>query len=309
MSKELKSVQDCANRLIKIMETGTNPWVKPWKESGNIHNPVSKKPFTGFNRFYLSIISSQFSCGFFVTYAQAAGAGGNVKKGEKGFPVLMPLIMTKENSKGEKESFCKGFKEYYVFNLDQCENMQNFYEKSSEKPIDRIESCEKTLMKSGANFVQIDKNSCYYSSKNDYINMVNINNFHNSEGYYATAFHELSHWTGHESRLDRKLGNTFGNSDYAFEELIAELSANALCQYHGIDGVDSHNAAYLKSWIQALHNDPSVILKAASQAQKAFDYIIKASEQCFNPSGTYPEGFCYYHDVYIEDHQTFSKRF
>lgn len=276
MSNQLQSVEQAAKQLISIMEQGVNPWVKPWKSSNNIYNPVSKKPFTGFNYVMLSLFGGSYTTGFWVTYKQADSVGGNVKEGMKGISVIAPLMFEKEVN-GVKETFCKGFREYKVFNLDQCENVSELYPKDDSKPIERLEHCEATIRNTGAKIVSINSNSCYYSSKEDIINMVDINKFHNNDVYYATAFHELSHWTGNEKRLDRKLGNIFGSSDYAFEELIAELSANFLCNHHGIDGVDSHNAAYLKSWIKALQDDSSVILKAAGQAQKAANYILKTA--------------------------------
>lgn len=269
--KSYKSVEQAAEKMINIMETGVIPWVKPWKSSNNVYNPVSKKPFTGFNAFVLNLFNT-YETGYFITYQQALQVGGNVAKGSKGIGVLLPII--KEDKETGKTA-CYGFREYTVFNLDQCENVSGLYPLADDKPINRIEQCENTIRNTDAKITHISGKGCYYSSKTDQITMEDINNFHNNDVYYATMFHELSHWTGHESRIDRKLGNTFGSSDYAFEELIAELSANFLCNTHGIDTVDQHNAAYLQSWIKALKNDSSVLLKAAGQAKKASDYILK----------------------------------
>ena len=113
--------------------------------------------------------------------------------------------------------------------------------------------------------------ACYVPSL-DKIHLPRKDAFSSADGYYATAFHELAHWTGAKSRLDRDFSSRFGDDQYAFEELVAEMSAAFLCQSHGIDALTQH-AAYVQSWVKVLKNDHKAIFKAAALAQKATDYI------------------------------------
>ena len=109
--------------------------------------------------------------------------------------------------------------------------------------------------------------------------------FHSGESYYAALFHELSHGTGHSNRLARKSimeSTEFGSHSYSQEELVAEMSAAFLCGYAGILlCTETNQAAYLRGWLEKLKSDPSMLIKAGSEAQKAFDYIMddKAKEQ------------------------------
>lgn len=277
----LETVENTAKKLIEIMENGVNPWEKPWKSSNNIFNPVSKKPFTGFNWVMLSLFGTGFSTGYYVTYSQAASVGGNVKKGSKGLKTLLPIIVPVKDENGkiiENKTVLVGFKEYTVFNLDQCENVDKLYPQQSEKVNERFENCESTIQKTGANIIHKTGDGCYYRPSTDSIVMENLNSFDNSEKYYGTLFHELGHWTGSETRLNRlEKSARFGNPEYAFEELVAEITSNFLCNYHGIDSNDRHNASYLKSWIKALKNDSNVILTASGMAQKSAEYVLKCS--------------------------------
>lgn len=279
--KTLETVENTAKKLIEIMENGVNPWEKPWKSSNEIYNPVSKTPFTGFNWVMLSLFGSHFTTGYYATYKQIESVGGQVKKGSKGFKTMAPLIVPAKDEAGniiKDKTVLVGFREYAVFNLDQCENVEKLFPTASEKVNERFANCESTISATGANIIHKTGDGCYYRPSTDSIVMENINDFDNSEKYYGTLFHELAHWTGAETRLNRLEKNIrFGNPAYAFEELVAELSANFLCNHHGIDSNDRHNASYLKSWIKALRDDSNVILTAAGMAQKACEYIIKQS--------------------------------
>src|SRR5258708_17822209 len=112
---------------------------------------------------------------------------------------------------------------------------------------------------------------CYIPSR-DFIAMPAFGAFKGADHFYNVAVHELVHWSGHKSRLDRDLKNRFGSRNYAAEELIAELGAAFLCAEFGFDG-DVRNAGYIASWIELLRADKRAFFTACSQASKAADYV------------------------------------
>jgi antirestriction protein ArdC len=115
-------------------------------------------------------------------------------------------------------------------------------------------------------------NSAYYKPSEDYINMPVKSDFHHEAAYYATLLHELTHWSGSSHRLDRTYGKRFGDTAYAFEELIAELGAAFLCEKFAVKG-DLRHEGYIQSWLKALKDDNKMIFKAAAYAQKSSDYL------------------------------------
>jgi antirestriction protein ArdC len=139
------------------------------------------------------------------------------------------------------------------------------------KVFNDISSIEALTVKSGAK-LQFGGDRAYYSPSQDYIAMPHKTQFNSEASYYATLLHELSHWSGHKSRLDRDLSGRFGNEAYAAEELIAELSAAFLCARYSITGELRHSS-YIASWLRVLKNDNKAIFKAAALAQKSADYL------------------------------------
>ena len=126
-------------------------------------------------------------------------------------------------------------------------------------------------------------NRAYYDPRHDAITLPKLTSFESAEEYYSTAFHELSHSTMHESRLDRKVKDEvhrFGNEDYSKEELVAEMGASFLCGHAGIENaVIENNAAYIQGWLKALKNDKSLLIHAAAQAQRSTDYILNVTHK------------------------------
>ena len=262
--------------IIRQLERGVTPWRKPWRTEMPA-NLVSKKEYRGINIFLLA--SQGYGSRFWLTYRQAQMLGGTVKKGEHGSKVVFWKIdeYRKENSEtGETENRKSILLRYYtVFNLEQCEGI-----KSPEPApvINPIEQCENIVrsMPNPPGFAQ-DSRACYRPSI-DTVGMPARSAFHSAEEYYSTFFHELTHSTGHPSRVGREgimNHNPFGSEDYSKEELVAEMGAAMLC---GVTGIASqtldNSAAYLQAWINKLRSDSRLIVSAASQAQKAADYIL-----------------------------------
>jgi hypothetical protein len=162
-----------------------------------------------------------------------------------------------------------------IFNVDQCENLPDSI--STGKPIrvrnpdTRDELADAFLHSTGADIREGHGEACYIPSQ-DFISMPAFAGFKGADHFYNVAFHELGHWSGHRSRLDRDLKNRFGSRDYAAEELIAELGASFLCAEFGFDG-DVRNAGYIASWIELLKADKRAFFTACSHASKAADYL------------------------------------
>lgn len=178
----------------------------------------------------------------------------------------------------EEKKRCKAKTiKFWVFNGEQVEGLEPEYREDKHYSVDlanHIASSIKTTIEWDS-----DKEDPCYSSKTDKVYMPDSNAFDNENEMNAVAFHELSHATGHKSRLDRQLGNRFGSEEYAFEELIAECSATMLCAYLGIEPIvhDNHKA-YVNSWLGALNDDPNALLDAFKMAEKAQQYIIDTAQ-------------------------------
>jgi antirestriction protein ArdC len=262
--------------IIKQLESGVAPWRKPWRTEPPA-NFVSKKEYRGINIFLLA--SQGYGSRYWVTYRQAQTLGGSVKKGQHGSKVVFWKINEygKENKEtGETENRKSILLRYYtVFNLEQCEGIK------SPEPVQVIhplEQCE-SIVRSMPNRPSFEQDSrAFYRPSTDTVGMPARSAFDSAEKYYSTVFHELTHSTGHPSRIGREgimEHNPFGSEDYSKEELVAEMGAAMLC---GVAGVESrtldNSASYLQSWINRLRSDSRLIVSAASQAQKAADYIL-----------------------------------
>lgn len=276
--------QEVTDQIIKALEAGTPPWVQPYSKrpGANIPcNAISNRPYSGINVVLFWISSARgYSRPRFLTYKQAVAKGGFVKKGEKGMMlVYASKIPPKKGAKDKDGKPSKGFfmmKTYTVFNVAQCENLPdeviNGPVFDAPNKDQRNESADKFIVRTGANIQYGGSQPCYIPSR-DIIQSPSFEDYHNDAAFYATMFHELAHWTGAKSRLDRdKSGSFFGNVVYAAEELVAELSAAIIAAEFGYDVVDN-SASYIKGWLKALNDDPKAIFKAASAASKAVDFL------------------------------------
>jgi antirestriction protein ArdC len=244
-------------------------------------NLVSGKAYRGINPFLLG--SQGYGSRYWLTFNQAAKLGGHVKKGEKSSIVTFwnigeeKIIRNAETGK-ERKSKPILLRYYAVFNVEQTEGIADKLGLGNAAPrIPNIEACESIVagMPNAPRREQSDR--AWYRPSNDSVGMPSRNAFHSSEEFYSTLFHELTHSTGHASRVGREdieQLNTFGSESYSKEELIAEMGAAMLCGITGIAPATIPNsAAYLKHWIDRLRGDSKLLVSAASQAQKAADYI------------------------------------
>jgi len=278
--------QVITDRIITELENGTAPWVKPWKNvrngkhNGQPWNPASGTVYRGANWTFLTLMGSTFTSNAWVTFKQAQALGGNIKTGEKGTPIVFwkPLAV-KDKTNPDQITHVPMLKHYYVFNLDQCEDLslpvREEIAPETWEPCDKAQALTDTLKLSGG--LHHGGNEAFFRPSNDSIHMPEKAQFSSRENYYATLLHEAIHATGHKSRLDREKGKRFGDHAYAYEELIAELGAAMLCAHCGLDG-DLRHAAYIESWLKALKNDKKFIISAAGKAQAGMDWLINGGK-------------------------------
>lgn len=264
--------QTITNSIIDQLEAGTAPWVKPWNSNGidAPYNPIAKRYYNGINFIQLSMMPG--STHNWVTYKQAQSVGAQVRKGSKGVPVIYFSPLEVKDKVTDEVKKIPMLKTYTVFNADQVDGLE--LPAPAERTMNEsIASCE-AFIKAQRAIIKHGGNRAFYVPSADYIQLPELDQFKSSADYYATSLHELAHWTGHESRLNRDFSGRFGNEAYAFEELVAELGSAMLCAHLKIDGQLQH-ASYIASWLKVLKDDPKNILKASALAQKILTFTTK----------------------------------
>ena len=275
------------DRIIADLEQGVRTWMKPWSAehaAGKVSRPLRHNgtPYRGMNILLLwgEAMAKGYAAPIWMTFKQTLELGAFVRKGEHGSLVVYANSITKTetNDKGEDVDreipFMKG---YTVFNVEQIEGLPAHFYAKPENPLplsERIESADRFLTATRAT-IQHGGNQAFYAPGRDLIQMPPFEAFRDKESYYATALHELTHWTNHKSRLDRSFEQKrFGDHGYAREELVAELGAAFLCADLGITPeIRDDHAAYLASWLKVLQEDKRAIFSAAAHAQRAADYV------------------------------------
>ncbi|UOF81991.1 antirestriction protein [Caudoviricetes sp.] len=260
-------------KIISQLETGTAPWIKPWNGEESLdHNKITGKAYSGINRLLLGISGSVYNNKEWGTLKQWNALGGRVKRGEHGTDIFyyQPQVAGIDKNTGEEKSYML-LKCYKVFNFEQVEGLQIKPDDHKIKNFVNMESVEDFIIGTGAN-ISHGGNSASFSPVTDSIKLPRKESFFSESNYYATVFHELVHWTGAKSRLSRELSGRFGSTEYAFEELVAELGSAFLCQSFGVQGELRHSG-YINSWIKCLKEHNTAIFKAAALAQKAEDYL------------------------------------
>jgi antirestriction protein ArdC len=213
----------------------------------------------------------------YLTFKQALELGGHVRKGEHGFKVyfVKQLEIRQNADDGASTRLVPMMREYTVFNVDQCEGLPESVIAGKpmrvRNPDTRDDLADQFLGSTGAD-IREGHGEAYYVPSRDFISMPAFDAFKGADHFYNVAFHELTHWTAHTSRLNRDLKNRFGSRNYAVEELIAELGAAFLCAEFGFDG-DLRHAGYIGHWIELLKADKRAFFTASSQASKAADYL------------------------------------
>jgi antirestriction protein ArdC len=274
-------------KIIASLEKGVRPWVKPWiagATDGQFVRPLrhSGQPYRGINVLILWADSMEkgFISPFWITYRQAVEMKAQVLKGQHGSTVVFADRFTKvaTDSKGQDvEEEIPYLKGYTVFNAEQVEGLPGHFYARLAEPLSLTERIAAADTFAAATKVDLHHggNMAFYAAGPDRIQLPHFESFRDGQSYYATLLHELTHWTGHESRLNRTFGRkALGDAGYAREELVAELGAAFLCAHLGIAAEPREDhAAYLAHWLEVLKSDKRAIFQAASHAQKASDFL------------------------------------
>lgn len=273
--------------IIKELESGSVPWHKGWNSHGLMaSNLISKKPYQGINALILSIIGAKYSSPYWLTFKQAQGLGGSVRAGEKGTHITYYSKVTKKDKdSGEIEGSFALLKGYVVFNAEQCEGI-TVPEIIKGEPVEVLPALD-SILSSYKNRPEIfykEQDGAYYSPEADTITLPSLAQFESAEEHAYTLCHELTHSTGHQSRLDRwskveDKPSRFGCESYAKEELVAEIGACMILSHAGIALDIKNSGAYIKSWLKALKDDSTLIFQAAGKASKALAVITNEVEE------------------------------
>jgi antirestriction protein ArdC len=290
MSKERFDIhQHITDKIISAIERGAGDFRLPWHRSaGSIMRPVnvaSKKQYRGINVVALWAYAEEsgYSSGIWGTYRQWAEAGAQVRKGEKAAYVVFykELEFAAETETGDADTVTRLFaRATPVFAAEQVDGFSPpALPARAANPVEPVEAAEAFVAATGANIVHGGSRACYVP-RTDNIHMPPRDVFIGTatstaaEAYYSTKLHELTHWTGTESRCNRQFGKRFGDDAYAVEELVAELGAAFLCADLGISTEPrADHAQYLAAWLSVLKADKKAIFTAASKASEAAAFL------------------------------------
>jgi antirestriction protein ArdC len=295
--------QRITDKIVEALKSGVAPWRRPWTSDGNSGTPsnaVSNRAYRGINILLLELAALEhgYDSRWWASYRQWQGLGGQVRRGEHGSQIVFyrPVVrkVTTNDAGEEKTASFPILRTWTIFNLAQVEG----------RAVDHLRCSNHA----SANFVDYQPaeevitatkaDICYggdravYRPEGDFIQMPFKSSFHSENDYYHTAFHEVAHWSGHESRLNRLSKNArFGDRAYAFEELVAEIGGCFLTNEVGIPQSDdlTNQQAYLGHWLQVLENDSKAIFQASSQASTAADFILSFSRKVEGATGEVEE--------------------
>ncbi|CFX18196.1 conserved protein of unknown function [Candidatus Filomicrobium marinum] len=279
---------EITDKIITELEAGRVPWVQPWGTAaakaplGLPKNASTDRRYSGINVLLLwgAVIERGFSGQSWLTFRQALSLGGNVRKGERGTTVVYADRFVPEDEKrraretGEDAQAIPFLKRFTVFNTDQCENLpEDVTTAAPPVPKGLIEPRVEALIEASGIDFHIGGNRAFYVPAHDYVQVPPPQAYFEPINWHRTALHELGHASGAPHRLNRDLSGSFGSKKYAFEELIAEINAAFCCASLGIEPTVRH-ADYVGSWLEVLREDDRAIVRAASQASKAADWLL-----------------------------------
>lgn len=256
--------------IVAELEKGAAPWVKPWTADAVLmpQNAITGRLYNGINVLILWMTAQArlYRSNRWLTFQQSLQQGACVRKGEKGTHVVLVKRLPQKEDEEEKKPGAL-MRTFTVFNVDQVDGLE-----ASQEPVGATRTpIMPFALQTGAKIEHGHPMACYVPSR-DLVCMPNAESFTGEEHYHATLLHELTHWTAHESRLNRDLKGRFGSKAYAAEELIAELGAAFLCAHLGINGELRH-AGYIGNWLELLKEDQKAIFTAAAKASQAADFL------------------------------------
>ena len=289
--------QEVTSKIIRMIEQGVAPWRRTWSKYGLARNYATGHVYTDINLILMNNTAHPIS--YFMSFNQVKERGGLIRKGAKAEMVIYFNVYYKDgadqtltreqaqshSNNGEEIQILKFIKYYNVFNIADIEGIKIKISEIEIKQDEKIAMCECIIdqMPNRPEVRILESDRAFYSPTYDFVAMPPMRRFESSEAFYATFFHELTHATGHASRLARdEVMNpqVFGTKPYGREELVAEMGASFLCSSAQIDfdTITENNAAYLAGWVKILQEDNRIIFKAAAEAQKAADYILNREQ-------------------------------
>lgn len=279
---------EITDKIIAELEAGRVPWVRPWGTAAAKaplampRNAATGRHYSGINVLILwgAVVEHGFPGQSWLTFRQALALGGNVRKGERGTTVVYADRFVPDDEKrraretGEEAQAIPFLKRFTVFNAAQCENLpDDIAIVAPPPPPGLIEPQIEALIRATGIDFRIGGNRAFYVPALDYVQVPPPQAYFEPINWHRTALHELGHATGHSSRLGRDMAGSFGSKKYAFEELVAEMNAAFCCASLGIVPTVRH-ADYIGSWLEVLREDNRAIVRAASQASKAADWLL-----------------------------------
>ncbi len=274
--------------IVADLEAGRLPWVQPWGSSGVAaplsmpRNAATGRGYSGINVLILwgAVVARGFACQSWLTFRQALDLGGSVRKGERGTTVVYAdrFVPGDERERaratGEEARGIPFLKRFTVFSVDQCDGLPDDLVTAPPPVPDGLiaPEVEALIQASGAD-LRLGGDRAFYAPALDYVQVPRPEAYFEPINWHRTALHELGHWTGHASRLARDMTCSFGSKAYAREELVAEMTAAFACATLGIVPTVRH-ADYIGAWLDVLHEDNRAVVRAASAASKAADYLL-----------------------------------
>lgn len=278
--------QDVTDRIVAALEKGAAPWRRPWDPEKSVGalspiNATTGRRYRGINVLLLGMSQFSFASGDprFCSYKQAKDRGWQVRAGEKGATVFFykQLRVEDRDAPPDGEEHMRNIpllRAYTVFNGSQIDGIPEFVAPTIEEaPWRRFDAADIILRNSGA-VVRIGGDQAFYSPSTDHIQLPVERAFSSPEAYAAVQMHELTHFSGAHSRLNRDLSGRFGSAKYAFEELVADLSSCMINTELGLPTDIENHASYISFWIERLKSDKREIFRAAAAAQKAADFCL-----------------------------------
>ena len=279
---------EITDKIIGELEAGRVPWVQPWGSASAKaplampSNAATGRHYSGINVLILwgAVIQQGFPGQSWLTFRQALSLGGNVRRGEHGTTVVYADRFTPEDEKrraretGEDAVAIPFLKRFTVFNAAQCDGLPvDVGIVAPPPPPGLIEPQVEALIRATGIDFRIGGDRAFYAPAPDFVQVPPPQAYFEPINWHRTALHELGHATGHPLRLNRDFSGSFGSKKYAFEELVAEINAAFCCTSLGITPTVRH-ADYIGSWLDVLREDNRAIVRAASQASKAADWLL-----------------------------------
>jgi antirestriction protein ArdC len=280
--------QEITDKIIAELEAGRLPWVQPWGTSAvqaplaMPKNAATQRRYSGINVLILwgAVVQHGFPCQSWLTFRQALSLGGNVRKGEHGTTVVFAdrFIPGQERARareqGDEPNAITFLKRFTVFNVAQCDGLAGDLATVPPPVPDGLilPEVEALIRASGAD-LRLGGDKAFYSPTLDYIQVPRPEAYFEPINWHRTALHELGHWSGAPTRLGRDLSGSYGSKSYAREELVAEMTAAFTCATLGITPTVRH-ADYIGSWLEVLREDDRAIVRAASAASKAAEFLL-----------------------------------